>query len=49
MATALPPAGRLERERSVRPALVVVNRELAKDAPQVPLIDDDHVVEAFPA
>ncbi len=41
-------AGRHQLQRAVWPALVVVGGELAEDAPQVPFIHDDHVVEAFP-
>ena len=42
-------AGRRQLQRAVWPAVVVVSCELAEDAPQVPLIHDDDVVEAFTA
>ena len=41
-------SARRRQLQRVWPAIVVVSSELAEDAPQVPLVHDDHVVEAFP-
>jgi hypothetical protein len=41
--------GRLEPERAVRTFGVVEGSELGQDRPEVPLVDYDEVVAAFPA
>ena len=53
----LPGTGRLNRssircvlaERQVGPRTVIIVEVRAKNAPQMPLIEDDHVVQAFPS
>ncbi len=42
-----PRIGRILLERQVRPARMIVIKVISKDSPQVPLAQDNHMVETF--
>jgi len=43
------PAGRLLRQREVRPVLVVIANEFGHEPFQVAFVEDDHMIEQIPA